>query len=260
MPERLPDDEYVEPRPTPIWPLLLAGAALLLLMGCGGVAVLLVLAWPVSAPQTRVAVSTEPAPRVFVQQPPVETKPAVPPVPKDTKVEPPPVGGGDMLVRLKELPPVTTDNGNKLVRLHRKDMKMTASSVWPGWPAEQVIDEKIESSWFSAANDAAALGKAPWVQGNFPEDVTVRRVTILGNREPAWLIGFTILSGRVTLYDKDERELKTVENDGTGNFRDFDFKFDPPIEGVRGVRFTSLKDQGDQTVFKDIAIAELQVE
>lgn len=42
--------------------------------------------------------------------------------------------------------------------------------------------------------------------------------------------------------------------------RDFDLKFDPPIEGLRGVRFTSLKDQGDQTVFKDIAIAELQVE
>ena len=137
---------------------------------------------------------------------------------------------------------------------------MTASSVWLGWPAEQVIDDKIESSWFSAGGDAAAPGKTPWVQANFPVDVPVRRVTILGNREPAWLIGFTDPSGTATLLDKDGKELKTEKNDGTGNFRDFDFKFDPPVEGVRSVRFTSLKDQGDQTTFKDIAIAELQVE
>lgn len=257
MPERLSADEYEDPRPTPIWPLLLVAGGLALVLGCGGVVVLVVVLLPRSAATTRVAVATKAAARPIVVEPP----PPPPPIPNEVPkgpMEPP----GDVpgLVRLKEVPPVTTDNSSKLVKAHRTDMKMTASSVWLGWPAEQVIDDKIESSWFSARDDAAALGKTPWVQANFPIDVAVRRVTILGNREPAWLIGFTILSGRVTLLDRDGKELRTEKNDGTGNFRDFDFKFDPPVEGVRSVRFTSLKDQGDQTVFKDIAIAELQVE
>jgi hypothetical protein len=54
--------------------------------------------------------------------------------------------------------------------------------------------------------------------------------------------------------------LKQVVNRGTGNFRDFDFRFDPAIDKVRKVRFTSLEDQGNQTIYKDIAIAELQIE
>jgi hypothetical protein len=164
------------------------------------------------------------------------------------------------VIMLKELPRVTTDNKSGLIRTYRKDLKLTASSTWVGWPPENAVDDDIKTSWFSGKDDAAAKGKTPWLQVNFPEDVPVGRVTILGNRDPAWLVGFTILAGRVTLYDEKGKVLKTVENNGTGNFRDFDFKFNPPVERVRGVRFTSLKDQGNQTVYGDIAIADIQVE
>jgi hypothetical protein len=164
------------------------------------------------------------------------------------------------VIMLKELPHVTTDNKSGLIRTYRKDLKLSASSTWGGWPPENAVDDDIKTSWFSGKDDAAAKGKTPWLQVDFPEDVPVRRVTILGNRDPAWLVGFTILSGRVTLFDAKGKVLKTVENNGTGNFRDFDFKLSPAIEGVRAVRFTSLKDQGDQTVFGDIAIADIQVE
>jgi hypothetical protein len=164
------------------------------------------------------------------------------------------------LVRLKEAPPVLTTNRNTLIREHRKALTLTCSSFWPGWDVEKVVDENVETSWFSAQDDAAALGKRPWVQAEFEEDVTVQRVTILGNREPAWLLGFTILSGELTLYDAADKVLKTTANKGAGNFRDFDFRLDPPVEKVRKVRFTSLADQGNQTVYRDIAIAELQVE
>lgn len=258
MSERLPSDDDLEPSPAPIWPLLLAACALLFVLTASGAVLLVVLFVPQPASPRPTTVVVNTAPRTFVDTP-VPTR-SVPLPPVEETTPPPPDDRGNMLVRLKELPPVTTDNGNKLIQTHRPNLTMTASSVWPGWPADKVTDDQIETSWFSARDDAAALKKTPWVQANFPVDVAVRRVTILGNREPAWLIGFTILSGRVTLYDKDDREITKVQNDGTGNFRDFDFKFDPPIEGVRGVRFTSLKDQGDQTVYKDIAIAELQVE
>ncbi len=136
----------------------------------------------------------------------------------------------------------------------------TASSIWTGWPPENATDENIKTSWFSGKNDAAAKGTTPWLQVNFPRDVAVKRVTILGNRDPEWLIGFTILEGSVTLYDESGKVLKHEQNKGTGNYRDFDFQFEEPIARVRGVRFTSLADQGDQTEFGDIAIAEIQVE
>jgi hypothetical protein len=167
---------------------------------------------------------------------------------------------GTGLVRLKEVPPVTTDNKSLLTKKYRPKVLMTASSTWPGWPPVNAIDDSIETSWFSARNDAAAHGTSPWLQVNFPEDVAVSRVTILGNRDPHWLIGFTILEGSLTLYDRNGEVLKTVKSKGTGNFRDFDFHFSPAIEAVRAVRFTSLADQGNQTVFGDIAIADFQVE
>jgi hypothetical protein len=164
------------------------------------------------------------------------------------------------LIKLKEVPPVTTDNRSSLIKKYRPRIRMTASSTWPGWPPENAIDDNIETSWFSNQNDAAALGKRPWLQVNFPENVAVSRVTILGNRDPAWLIGFTILQGELTLYDHSGKVLKTVKSKGTGNFRDFDFHFSPALEGVRSVRFTSLADQGNQTQYGDIAIADIQVE
>jgi hypothetical protein len=164
------------------------------------------------------------------------------------------------VVRLKELPPVKTDNKSSLIKKYRPRITLTASSTWGGWPPENAVDDNLETSWFSAQDDAAAKGTTPWLQVNFPVDVEVSRVTILGNRDPAWLVGFTILEGKVTLYDKNGKELKVVQNKGTGNFRDFDFLFEMPIKGVRAVRFTSLKDQGNQTVYGDIAIAEIQVE
>jgi len=157
-------------------------------------------------------------------------------------------------------PAIKTDNSNALGKEHRKELKLTASSTWNGWPVENAFDGNPESSWFSAANDTAAHGKNPWVEVTFPADVAVQRVTILGNRDPAWLKGYTILAGSVALRDKDGKRLAFDENDGIGNFSDFDFKFAKPVAGVRSIRFTALGDQGKQNPYDDIAIGEFQVE
>jgi hypothetical protein len=163
-------------------------------------------------------------------------------------------------VDVKELPAVKTDNKNTLILKHGKDLKFDASSFWPGWPMEKLVDGDLETSWFSDTDDTTTKGKTPWVQIIFPEDVTVRRVTVLGNREPDWLDGFTILAGKLELLDKDGKKLLAEESDGVGNFRDFDFKLKKAINKVRSVRFTSLGDQGDKNPFTCIAIAEIQVD
>src|SRR5205807_3265355 len=107
---------------------------------------------------------------------------------------------------------VPPDNKNSLVKEHFKDLKLSASSFWPGWPVENAFDDNIETSWFTAQDDAVAQGTKPWIEVTFPRDVTVRRVTILGNRDPAWLKGYTILSGKVELLDKDSKCPKSKED------------------------------------------------
>jgi len=163
-------------------------------------------------------------------------------------------------VDLREVPKVVTDNKSALIKQHREKLKFRASSFWPGWPMDKLVDGNLETSWFSDRDDTTTKGKTPWVEIIFPEDVTLRRVTVLGNREPAWLVGYTILAGKLELLDKNGLKLHSEENDGIGNFRDFDFQLKKPIEKVRSIKFLSLGDQGDQNPYTDIAIAEIQAE
>ena len=156
--------------------------------------------------------------------------------------------------------PNQPDNSNALIRKHRDELKLSASSTWPGWPVENAFDDDPQSSWFSAGNDTAAHGKSPWVEVTFPVDVAVRRVTVLGNRDPQWPKGYTILAGSIELRDKDGKRLAFDENDGKGTFSDFDFKFAKAIGGVRSIRFTALGDQGKRNPHDDVAIGEFQVE
>lgn len=163
-------------------------------------------------------------------------------------------------VDLKELPPVKSDNKNTLLTRYKDRIKATASTTWSGWPPENAMDGVPTTSWFSAKGDAAAHKTKPWLQIDFPEEITVTRVTILGNRDSAWLNGYTILAGALELFDKDGKRLHYEDNEGVGNFRDFDFKLEKPITKVRSVRFWSLGDQGDQNPYDDIAIAEIQID
>ena len=90
-------------------------------------------------------------------------------------------------------------NSNALVSEHRNKLTVTASSFWPGWPANFVIDGNKKKSWFTAKDDTITLKKKPWVQIEFPADVEVRRVTVYGNQEPPWEKGYAFLAGRVDL-------------------------------------------------------------
>lgn len=156
--------------------------------------------------------------------------------------------------------PAKVENKNTLIQQHKDKLELSASTFYQGWPVERAFDGDAATSWFSASNDAAAKGTKPWVQVTFPEDVTVSRVTILGNREPPWQIGYSILAGSIELRDKDGKRLHYEEGDAAGETKDFQVKLKKLLAGVRTIRFTSLGDEGDKNPFHDIAIGEFQVE
>ncbi len=152
------------------------------------------------------------------------------------------------------------ENKNTLIEKHRDKLSVTASTSYQGYGPEKLIDGVKESSWFSATGDAAAQGKKPWVLVTFPEDVTVRRLTVLGNRDVTYPTGYSVLTGLAEFLDADGKVLWKEEADGAGNAHDFEFKPKELIAKVRSVRFTSLKDEGDINGSQDIALGEIQIE
>jgi hypothetical protein len=153
-----------------------------------------------------------------------------------------------------------TDNQASLLAEYRDQLKFNASTYWPGWPAGHAFDGDPRTSWFTARRDAAAKGTSPWISVEFPADIPVRRVSILSNRETAWLKGFTILAARIELLDKDGKVLATKEDELGGERPDMDYRFKEPVKGVRTVRLTSLRDEGDQNAYEDVAIGEVLIE
>lgn len=147
-----------------------------------------------------------------------------------------------------------------LMRRHAHGLRANASSVWPGWEAVRIIDGKRDTSWFSAGGDTTAKGKSPWVEVQFPVDVDVKKVMVLGNVEPDWPQGFTVRYGRVDLTDANGKVLQSMKNEGKNRVADMDFVFKQTVRGVRAVRFTSLLDDGAATHFEEVAIAEMLIE
>jgi hypothetical protein len=163
-------------------------------------------------------------------------------------------------LKTHNVPELTTDNKNTLVRKYPGKLLLSASSIYEGWPETFAFDDNPHSSWFTAKGDAVAHGTKPWIQVTFPEDVTVKRVTILGNRDPRWLRGYTILAGTIELFDAAGKRIALNENDGRGKAYDYDWKLQEPVGKVRTVRFNALGDQGKENPYDDIAIGEFQVE
>ncbi|MBI5545964.1 MAG: discoidin domain-containing protein [Deltaproteobacteria bacterium] len=166
-------------------------------------------------------------------------RPASPPDAKPASVRVPPLPQGELLARL------------------RARLKARASTVYEGWPAQKAIDGDPKTSWFSASGDAAALKTAPWIEVSFPEDVTIQHVLALGNREPDWLVNYSIVVARLELYDHTGLKLATQGNETALPTFDIEFHLEAPVPKVRRLRLVSLSDQGDKNPYRDVAIGEL---
>jgi hypothetical protein len=157
-------------------------------------------------------------------------------------------------------PELPAKNSNGLILEYKDKLKITSSTFWPTWGPEKAFDGDPLKSWFTAKGDAAAKGTKPWIAVEFPHDVPVARVTLLSNREPPWQVGYTILVGRLELLDKDGRVLFFRDDELGGERADMEVRPKEPIRGVRTIRFTSLRDEGDKNPYDDVAIGEIRVE
>ena len=137
---------------------------------------------------------------------------------------------------------------------------MTASSSFQGFGTDKLLDGDNETSWFSDSDDSVAKGKEPWVTLTFPEDVTVTRVTIAGNRHPDYPDNYSVLKGTLVLLDAAGKKIASEDQDGKGKCFDFDFKPKEAVKKVRSIKFIPVKDQGDKNEFGDIALGEILID
>lgn len=148
-------------------------------------------------------------------------------------------------------------NSNALLKDHAGKMTYDASSQFNGWEIGKLFDGDEKTSWYSATNDTPQSGQQPWVRATFPENVTVSRVTILGNREPQFPKGYFVLAGTLELLDADGAVLLKKELESKGEKHDFDYELRIPEKNVRAVRFTCTKDEKIQNC---VGLGEMQIE
>lgn len=153
----------------------------------------------------------------------------------------------------RKLPP----NTNAVLKAYAGKMAYSASSEYKGWEIAKLADSDEKTSWFTATGDSPTQGKKPWVRADFPENVSVKRVTILGNREPSYPAGYSITEGTLELLDAKGNVLLSADLKAQGEKHDFDFELKGQEDDVRAIRFTATKDENVQ---HEVGLAELQVE
>lgn len=140
-------------------------------------------------------------------------------------------------------PRVACTNSNALVIKHQDTLKLTASSEWNGWPVRHLMDGNEDTSWYSNTPDTTITARNnPTITLTFAEDVKVTRVTVLGNRDPAFPRGYTVSEGVVELLDETGKVLSKYALKGVGAKSDFDLTLTQPTT-ARAVRFTMTKSE-----------------
>ena len=133
-------------------------------------------------------------------------------------------------------------NTNALITKHKDKLELKASSEWKDWPIGHLFDGNEETSWYSNNPDNTTTDNKPAVTVTFPEDVTIKRVTILGNRDPQYLSGYTVSEGTVELLDEKGKVISKHEMKGEGAKSDFDLKLEK-FTTIRSVKFTMTKSE-----------------
>lgn len=152
-------------------------------------------------------------------------------------------------------------NTNWLLKEYSSSITVSASSTFHGWGPEKLVDGNKQTSWFSANNDSFAKGKRhTWVQVSFPQAETIKRVTLLGNREPAWTKHYSIKAGKFEFFDSKGKLIASFVAEACNEFYDIEFTPRAALGKVQSIRFSSLGDQGNENFHGDVAIGEIQVE
>jgi hypothetical protein len=147
------------------------------------------------------------------------------------------------------------ENSNDLIKSHRAQIKVTASSQWSGiWSAQSAVDGVQTTTWFSQESGIRRQpGQNAWIRLEFPEEVTISHVTVVNNRDKAWRT-YDIVSGTIELLDADDQIIARESPEPTATKRDFDWMLPEAKEGVRSIRFAG-RGSG-----QDIAVTEILAE
>lgn len=170
-----------------------------------------------------------------------------------TDTPPTPVGGavGSSLAPRKKDP---NANSNALVTRHKARLEVKASSDWGGsWPVTNLIDGEETTAWYSNTPDNTVSGSKPVVTLTFPAEVSMKRVTVLGTRDPSFPNGYTVKEGTLELLDKDGKVVAKHDLKGAGDKSDFDLKLDKPTT-ARAVRFTMTKSEQGSCALGEILV------
>jgi hypothetical protein len=135
-----------------------------------------------------------------------------------------------------------------------------ASSSYNGWGVDRLLDGDPTTSWFSASGDSLAHGKTPWIELSLSAPTRLRRITILGNREPSWKTGYSVEQGVLDLFDANGQRAASAILYSQGEGRDFVFVVPDGLRAIATMRFTALKDEGGSNPYGDVAIAEVLIE
>ena len=120
---------------------------------------------------------------------------------------------------------------------------MKATTDWaPSWPVGHLFDGNEQSSWYSNTPDSTMNEEKPAVTVTFPDDVKIKRVTVLGNRDPQYPTGYFVTEGTVELLDGKGKVISSHELKSAGDKHDFDLILDKFVS-VRAVRFKMTKSE-----------------
>lgn len=153
-----------------------------------------------------------------------------------------------------------TQNSNWVIKEYGKELVLRASSTWSGWPCEKLTDGNPETSWFSAGRDSFAKGTDPWIEVSLSRSEKIKRITLLGNREPHWRYGYAVKIGKFEFFDRTGKLIESKLEEAANDVGDIDLVLKKPLLNVARIRFTSTGDEGAENPFGDIAIGEIQIE
>lgn len=118
------------------------------------------------------------------------------------------------------------------------------------WAKSRLIDGNLNTSWFTAVNDAANLGKSPYIEVIFPQPVNIKGVNLKGNRE--YQNGYDIFEGILIVNSQSGSSSYNVKFPEPN--RDFDISFNQNINSVNSIKFQITKDES-----VDPGLAEFEV-
>jgi hypothetical protein len=139
-----------------------------------------------------------------------------------------------------------------------------ATSTLPNYPAAQVNDGNLSTSWYAAKGSCTATqgtttyGCGPGFGGAQPTAIalqwaspqTIGHVRLYGNRDAP--TGFNVLTGTIQLFDGNGHVVQSVDV-ATGAMGDFETTFQP-VSGVIVVQEALITAESDEP-----GVAELQV-